>query len=311
VSRFGMPNHLLFDLQEHGHLSRVSILRHQGHSLGEIRKAVNDGAILRVARDWVATRSANQVAIIAVGKGGRLTGSTALASYGVWDATDRRIHVLLRPNAHGDGIQLTTPIAAFSPPRFPPRQVVLHWRREVVCESLVPWRTSVVDALIAVESQSAPDQLVACIDSALHTGALSHAGLATLFAALPQRAQPLLALIDGSAESGLESLARQRLRGVARTIETQVAIPGIGRTSGPGRVDLLLDSWLVIELDGDEFHDPKVDRARNSVIVRSGYRIHRFGYEQTIFDWGGVEATIRELLHYPPAKFNRSGGTSS
>jgi very-short-patch-repair endonuclease len=129
-----------------------------------------------------------------------------------------------------------------------------------------------------------------------------------LFSQLPQRAQPLLALIDASAESGLESLARLRLRGVAKRVETQVVIPGIGRGGGSGRVDLLLDGWLAIELDGDEFHDPKVDRVRNSALVRLGYRVHRFGYEQTVFDWGGVEATVRELLRYPPHFSRREGG---
>ncbi|MEX1079596.1 MAG: hypothetical protein WED09_10855 [Homoserinimonas sp.] len=42
-----------------------------------------------------------------------------------------------------------------------------------------------------------------------------------------------------------------------------------------GYVDLLLDGWLVIELDGDESHD------------------------QVINGWAGVEATVRELLRHP------------
>jgi very-short-patch-repair endonuclease len=301
MPRFGMLNHLLFDLQRHGHLSRVSILRSLGHSRETIKKALESGAVVRVARDWIATSSASQIAIVAVAHGGKLTGATALASYGIWDAVDRRIHVALRPNSHGTLVRMSAPIARFTAPRFPPHPPKIHWNREIAhSENESPWRVSVVDALVVVESESPPDQFVACVDSALNRRQISRAALPSLFAALPQRARRLLALVNGSAESGLESLARQRLAGVARIVETQVAIPGIGIGGGNGRVDLLLDRWLVIELDGDQFHDPKLDRLRNAVLVRLGYRIHRFGYDQVIFDWAGVEATVAELLRYPP-----------
>ena len=71
---------------------------------------------------------------------------------------------------------------------------------------------------------------------------------------------------------------------------------------GDGRVDLLIDGWLVIELDGDEFHDPVADRERNAALVRLGYRVHRFGYDQVINGWPLVEATVLELLRYPPTR---------
>jgi hypothetical protein len=257
---FRMPNHILFDLQQHGYLSRVSTLRGLGHSRDEILAAVNSGVMVRVARDWVATSSASQLAIVAVGHGGKLTGTTALASLGVWDAVDRRIHVALRPNAHGSRTKLAVSVGRFARPRLPPGRVELHWRRELAPDvDAAPWRVSVIDALALVELQCAPDQFVACVDSALHTGQLSRAALPILFSALPFRASKLLALVNPLAESGLESLARQRLTGIAKTIELQVPIAGIGKTGGSGRVDLLLDSWLVVELDGDEFHDPVVD----------------------------------------------------
>ncbi len=298
----GMANHLLFDLQRHGCLSRVSSLRRRGHSGSSIEKAVRDGVVIRVARDWIATPAASQLAVVAVARGGKLTGASALASYGIWDAVDRRIHIALRPNAHGTQIRIAVPIARFTPPRFPPGQVKNHWNREVApVANEAPWRVSVIDALLIVESESPADQFVACIDSGIHTGGLSRAALPLLFSLLPVRARAVLAHVDPSAESGLESLARQRLKGIARELETQVTIPGIGKTGGSGRVDLLLDKWLVIELDGDEFHDPNADRLRNAVLVRQGFRIHRFGHEQTILDWPAVEATVRELLRYPPS----------
>jgi hypothetical protein len=178
----GMPNHLLFDLQEHGHLSRISALRATGHSRGEIDRAIAQDNVFRVTRDWIGTASASQTAAVAVGRGGKLTGASALASSGIWDAVDLRIYVALRPNAHGTGIQLLVPIGRFSPPRFPPSGVELRWRRELTADlNQPPWRVSIIDALALVEAESPPDQFVACVDSALHVGKLSQAGLPCSF----------------------------------------------------------------------------------------------------------------------------------
>jgi hypothetical protein len=41
--------------------------------------------------------------------------------------------------------------------------------------------------------------------------------------------------------------------------------------------------------------------------VRLGYRWHRFGYDQVMYGWPDVEATVVELLRYPTqAGFRRS-----
>ncbi|WP_213817083.1 endonuclease domain-containing protein [Glaciihabitans sp. dw_435] len=75
---------------------------------------------------------------------------------------------------------------------------------------------------------------------------------------------------------------------------------------GVGRLDILINGWLNIELDGSEFHTtPSSDRRRDAYLVSLGYRVHRFGYAQVIYDWPRVEATIRELLRYPPRQIPR------
>jgi hypothetical protein len=157
-----------------------------------------------------------------------------------------------------------------------------------------------VDALLIVSRTSTPDHFLASIESCLHTGSLSLAGLPVLRASLPARLRGVVDSVDARSESGLETIMRLGLGRLGCTVEPQVRIPGIAPNGRDGRVDFVVDGWLVIEVDGDGFHDPAADRIRNSVLVRRGYRWHRFGYQQVMTDWASVEATIVELLRYPP-----------
>lgn len=299
-------NDLQTDMEKSGHALRTVDLPSTVRSRRALRRAIERGELVRVCRGWVATRNAGQSAIIAIANRGKLTGPSALATLGIWDAGDARVHVQLALHGNGSRRTLFVPIAMFTPPRFAASGFERHWMRECAPDSNAPaWRTSVIDALLVVASVASEEQFVACVDSAIHEGELSRAGLPLLESLLPVRMRPAIRLVDGRAESGLETLARLRLAAFAKTLELQVAIAGIGRFGGNGRVDLLIDGWLVIELDGDEFHDPKADRERNALLVRLGYRIHRFGYHQVMFGWADVEATVLELLRYTPSAIRR------
>lgn len=299
-------HHLLTALSASGNAARTRDLLSAGYGQRALAFALQRGELVRVCRGWVATRNASQTVIVAIANRGKLTGPSALATLGIWDGGDKRVHVQLALHGNGSRRTLLVPIAMFTPPRFAATGFERHWMRECAPSSTAPaWRTSVIDALLVVAAVASEEQFVACVDSAIHEGELSKAGLPLLESLLPARMRPALRLVDGRAESGLETLARLRLARFAKTLELQVKIAGIGRFGGNGRVDLLIDGWLVIELDGDEFHDPAADRARNALLVRLGYRIHRFGYEQVMFGWSDVEATVLELLRYPPAAVRR------
>lgn len=292
---------LLAELQPHEGLTRTDFLVSRGHSTRSIGRAIEKGTLLRVCQGWVATRDASQLSIIAVANRGKLSGSTALYSRGTWDGVSGRISIQRAPNSHGAVRRLAVPIAGFIPPRHPKRGVDTAWRIERwIDPAEPPWRVSVIDALLDIASRATTNQFVACLESAVHEGTLSRAAIPTLFSFLPQRLQHLVAELDFGAGSGLESLTRVGLKPHVQSIETQVAIPGIARSGSWGWVDLLLDKWLVIELDGDEWHDPVADRLRNQLLVQQGYRWHRFGYDQVINRWADVEATVLELLKFPP-----------
>lgn len=295
-----MPNDLMYDLQRLGYLASTAQLRDLGHGRRRIESAVGSGHVVRVRRGWVATAHAGRTAVIAVLHRGKLTGPAALASYGIWDAVDRQIHVQLRHNRHGTAIEPLTPLSRFAPDQYLRAGVRRHWSEEQHPHSEgAAWRVSVLDALIRVAHECTTEQFVACVESAINTGWLSRAGIPVLFASLPTRVRELQGTLDPLAGSGIETLARLRLAKFVHSIRSQVEIAGINPGGRAGIVDLLLDGWLVIELDGDAFHDPVADRARTAALVRKGYRVHRFGYDQVINGWADVEATVRELLRYP------------
>lgn len=284
-------------LDELGQLARTTQLHDAGHSRREIDRAVTAGYLHRICRGWVATTQATRGAVTAVLHRGKLAGTAALANYGVWDGVDRRLHVQVPCNSHGTVRRSATPLSRFVLEEFPRRDVQLHWQAERFPTWHGPaWRVSVEDALLQAAPDLPQEQFVACVESALHTRALSRAALPDLFAALPQRFQPARALVNPLAESGLETLARLRLASFVRDIQPQVWFDGIGIGGGRGRVDLLLDNWLVIELDGDKYHDQVEDRRRTNLLVRHGLRLHRFGYVDVVHEWDLAEETVRELL---------------
>ena len=259
--------------------------------------------IVRVCSGWVATRKASLTSVIAVLHGGKVSGSTALAQRGNWDACDRRIHVQLPPKGYGRARVPLTPLAFYSRETFEHEGVVRHWRPERVVDRSEPrWRASTIDSLLVVARTASAKQFVASAESCLNSRTLSPAGLPLLRAALPERLRPSLDELEPRSGSGLESLFRLRIASLGCTVEVQVRFPGIGPEGRAGFVDFVLDGWLVVETDGDAFHDPAVDRRRNSVLVRLGYRWRRFGYDQIIHNWPEVEATLIELLRYPPAR---------
>lgn len=289
------------DLESLGGLARLRHLADRGHSRASVRRLLDAGVIVRVCHGWVGLRTAPRAAVTAILLGGKVTGTTALASMGVWDGLDRRIHVHIPAHSHGRSHTALTPLSRFAAERFPREGVVRHWLSETYPDPWGPvWRVSTVDALIRAAHDVPEEQFIACVESALNTGALSRAALPELYAGLPRRLEHTRDSLEPRSESGLETTARLRFSTFVKKIEVQVWVDGIARGGGRGRVDQLLDDWLVIELDGDEFHDAAEDRRRIGALVRAGYRCHRFGYHDIIHSWEQTEATVRELLRYPP-----------
>ncbi|MCC9204498.1 endonuclease domain-containing protein [Arthrobacter sp. zg-Y769] len=93
----------------------------------------------------------------------------------------------------------------------------------------------------------------------------------------------LLGTIRRTTASPLEVCARFHLLNAGLRIETEVALPGIGR------VDLLVDGWLIIEIDGFAFHSSREqyrgDRRRWNAAAAGG--------------WVTLRITAELVLHRP------------
>ena len=214
---------------------------------------------------------ANPEGIRALSLRGMLGGESALRSYGVWVS-------------HDTGLCIATTRTASRRLPLNDRQYRV-WREfgESGHGEHATWRVGVVEALAqALPRITDTPHAVATLDSALHLGQVSPAELQQLMQRMPRRIRRLRRQLDAAAESGLETLLRLAIIEEGWRVESQVRIDGVGR------VDLLVDGWLVIEADGSKWHDGheaiERDRKRNAALVLRGYRWHRFGHGQIMDD---------------------------
>lgn len=268
------------DLRRLGGLATRSRLVASGHPPRRIAEAVRDGRCSRVGRSWVALPDANAEAIRAVAARGILGGESALRSYGVWIS-------------HHTGVCISTRRTSSRLPDPGPGAYRV-WRSDRP-STAYPWRVSVVDALAQHLPRIAePAHAAATLDSALHRRLLTAVQAEELMERMPRRVRRLHRRLDASAESGLETLLRLAMRDQGWRVESQVEIPGVGR------VDFVVDGWLVVEADGSAWHDDQEaigrDRQRNAALVLRGYRWHRFGYSQIMNDLAGCIAVIGAVL---------------
>ena len=271
---------LAFDLRRCGGLARTTQLRAWGHSARHVRAAVEAGHASRIGRSWIASPGADPVAIRAVSARGILGGESALRSHRIWVSRHTGTCIVSAPTA--------SRLPALGPGEY-------RIRRDCAGAPGTPWRVGVIDAL----AQHLPrieddDHVVATLESALNRRLLTPAGLEALMRRMPRRIRRLRRRLDARAESGLETLLRLAIEDEGWTAQSQVEVDGVGR------VDLVIDGWLVIEADGSAWHDDheaiERDRERNGDLVLRGYRWHRFGYGQVMDDRAGCVAVIRALL---------------
>jgi very-short-patch-repair endonuclease len=210
----------------------------------------------------------------AVRVGGRLACVSELRHRGIWVLDSPRTHVHVDPHA--------TRLRRLHDAR-------VHWGalarpgtdRAHIC---------LLDALVQAVRCLDHRAWIASVDSALHGGQLHPDRLNELRRALPVHRRRLLDLVDRRAESGLESIVRVIAIEFGLRVRSQVVIPGVGR------VDLVVEDWIVVETDGAAFHDQALssrDRLRDARLIASGRSVVRPGYSLVVHD---PEAVARELI---------------
>lgn len=219
-------------------------------------------------RGWISSHSAPAKAVRALELGGVLGGSSALESYGIWADGDDLV-VATAPNA-----SRLLPLAPgerriWAITRFPS-----HGQRQ--------WRASVIDALLHHAHAVDRPSLIASIDSALHQRLLSANDLAHLLAALPSHLRGIRKQLDSRSMSGTESKLRVACTAAGLRVEPQAGIDRVGL------VDLLIDDWLIVEVDSRRFHDEPTsqhrDRIRDGNAVLGNFGNLRFDYPLVQFE---------------------------
>jgi very-short-patch-repair endonuclease len=151
-----------------------------------------------------------------------------------------------------------------------------------------------VEALVQACRCQPPRDAIATLDSALHLGLVDSRDIAEVFARLPQRFGVLRQLIDARAESGPETIMRLLLRSLGRHVEVQVQLDGVGR------VDLIVDGWLIVECDSRAFHEgweaQKRDRRRDIAAAGLGYTTIRPMAEDILYRRDEVLAALKDIL---------------
>ncbi|MBP2420294.1 endonuclease domain-containing protein [Microbacterium imperiale] len=263
-------------------------LRADGLRKRDMAEAVAAGRLLRPRRGSYLAADVPEPVVTAVALGGRLTCVSLLRLADVF--------VLDRSGPHVQLPRTASRVPDIAGDRF--ERPVLHWTPPLDPRARHHVCSGIVDAVVrAVECQP-PRAAVATIDSALHQGVLDESDLAVVFAALPVKYSPLRRLIDARAESGPETLMRLLLRGIARTVEVQVRIAGVGR------VDLLVDGWLIVECDSEAHHAGldarRRDSARDLAAAALGYVTLRPMAADIMWRPERVLAAVRGLLARGP-----------
>ena len=270
-------------IRSQGGAAKRQTLVQLGFTPRQLRAEVASGTLIAVTRSWLAAPDTDDRVLTALRLGGVAGGETSLESYGVWVTHKGQCVVAFKQRSHR-------------------RRTDSDARCMEGCFSVdprAPWRVSLIDALAQLCRRSSRLDAIASIDSALRTGLLRAGDLHELARRLPQAKRSWLSRVNGRADSGLESILRVACEDEGWDVAIQVPFRG-------GRIDLVINGWLCIEIDGAEFHDvagqARKDRQRNNQISADGLRWHRFSYADIVHNLDRSMATLRTIMaQQPPA----------
>lgn len=275
VPRVGGPsgNRALRVLGASGGGSRWSDLRSAGVGRRELAAAVGAGLVSRVGTGGYVLPGAPTAVVAAIRHSSAVGCISALDHRGLNLLTSPTRPHLVPARARSD------------------RRVVWHARAR--CDDLA---VSVPVALAQMGVCRPRVETLVALDAAVRAGRVDPDEVLAASRSR-DRGDLLWALshLDTRAESVLESALRAHLvaAGVQR-IALQVELDGIGR------VDMLIDGWLVVEADGFEDHATRAgyraDRRRGVAGVVGGWVTLRFGYEDITLRSAAVTTAVLATL---------------
>jgi very-short-patch-repair endonuclease len=277
------------DVNRLGGLAATHELLRAGWTSHQLTRFVNSGLLIRVRQGWYTVPETDEALQQSVRVGGRLACVSAARAYGLWVPGTRKVHVIVEPHVSRlrSATDKTVRLSSLRSPG-----VVVHWRDE--CTPHDRFSSSVRECLRQMCLCQRPEVVIAAVDSALRKGFITRTEWLAEISALPGRLPRLLEPVEPLSESIIESYTRFRLWRLGLEPRVQIKI------RGAGRVDLLIGTRLVIELDGWEFHSSfeqfEEDRRRDAVLSALGYHVLRFSYRQVMYKWSEVRAAIEASI---------------
>jgi very-short-patch-repair endonuclease len=245
------------------------------------------GSVRRLRAQWIALESAPDALAVAAAASGRLTCVSLARHRNWWMPThiSNQLHLQVGPNAHRHRDDL-----------------VLHWGTPIVDRGSRVLTASVEDALAHIATCVSHEDARVIWESAVRTESLDLEALRLVRWREP-RARGLAAEVSGQSDSGLETIFVVRLSGWGVPIRQQVRLAG-------RRVDVVVGTHLVIQLDGYAHHSSPAQRsndvAHDAELRLRGYTVLRFTYSQIAYRWAEVErviaAAIARGLHLAPGQ---------
>ena len=255
-----------------GGVARVGLIRAQGFKLLEVAKL--DGAYQPRQGLW-ALPSADPDFLAALSNNSHLTCASAAVRYGLWLRNKpQKLHLATKHNP-GNGFLRHSGLRFGPEPQFPMASV----------------EDTVLHALTCLSAEDA----IAAAQSAINKFGLSRDVLRSeLTAKYFGTARDRLDMADGLSESLPEISARLLFESEGLTFRRQVRIEGVGR------VDALIDEWLIVEVNGYQFHSSREawrkDMARLNAAQALGYHVLSYAPEQIWHAPDQVMAEIRGFL---------------
>ena len=269
-------------LAAHDRIAHRRLLHEAGFDARGVRRWLGS-AVVPIGRNWVALADVDDVRRAAAELNARVACVSAARLRGWW------VPVTAAANTH---VHVPPSAATTS------RHVHVHRTRPLMPMRPGELLESIEDTLQHVVRCCDEATALAIWESASRTERLAPAALQRI--PWPRHdARRLAAQVTGLSDSGLETLLLRGVRHLGRELRPQALIAG-------HRVDLLIDDWLVVQVDGHAFHSSAADRGRDvahdAELTLRGYQVLRFTYAQVVHDWATVERTIRRALLAGPTR---------
>lgn len=263
-------------LERLGGAARWPALTALGVGRSTLLEAVRAGTVLRPARGVFALRfGSDEDRIQLLAARGQLSCGAAAEAHG------------LDVFAQAEQLHVRIPRGS-SRVQVPARTILHPWGRSGSGD-ITTLADTVRDCARCLDRPDA----VAVLDSALRSGRLTAEKLAAMARSWRGPARAAAGLVDPAAQSVLESVGRTVLAlAEVGAITSQVHVPRVGW------VDLVVEGWLVVELDGYATHRAAFheDRRRDAELTRLGYVVLRFTYADLLHRRRWFVETVQETL---------------